>query len=149
MSGALLTVAIVVTALALAGGGFALLVSWLRKLKRETNAEVRRVLAEKPIALTEEMALCFGVESRGKFQLRGTGCLALTADEVLFVMWLPRREIRIPRSSITSIETPLSHLGKTQFTRLLRVRFATSEGNDDSVAWRVPNLDQWTAALRD
>ncbi len=95
----------------------------------------------------DDSANSFGVESRGAAQIRGNGCLALTADEVLFVMWLPLRELRISRDRITLVERARSHLGKRVGRPLLRVRFADDIGRDDSVAWLVRDLPAWEAAL--
>jgi hypothetical protein len=99
------------------------------------------------LELVDDSANSFGVESRGAAQIRGNGCLGLTADEVLFVMWLPRRELRIPRERISVVERARSHLGKTVGRPLLRVRFADEVGRDDSVAWLVGDLPAWEAAL--
>jgi hypothetical protein len=99
------------------------------------------------LELMDESANSFGLESRGVAQIRGNGCLALTADEVIFVMWLPRRELRIPRERISLVERAGSHLGKTVGRPLLRVRFADEIGRDDSVAWLVRDLLAWEAAL--
>jgi hypothetical protein len=68
---------------------------------------------DRELELMDDSANSFGVESRGVAEIRGNGCLALTADEVLFVMWPPRRELRISRERISVIERAGSHLGKS------------------------------------
>jgi hypothetical protein len=102
---------------------------------------------DRALELMDDSANSFGVESCGIAQIRGNGCLALTADEVLFVMWVPRRELRISRERISAVERAGSHLGKTVGRPLLRVRFADEVGRDDSVAWLVHDLPAWEAAL--
>ena len=94
-----------------------------------------------------ETVLGLGVESRGPAQMRGNGSLALLEDELLFVQWVPRRVIRIPRASITAVETPRTFLGKTLGSRLLAVSWRTPEGGQDRIAWKVGDLDAWLAAL--
>ena len=95
----------------------------------------------------DESANCFGVESAGVWQVRGNGCLAATDDEILFIMWLPRRELRISREWITAVERTRSHLGKTIGRELLRVRFTNRSGDPDAVAWHVKDLPAWEATL--
>ena len=94
-----------------------------------------------------ETVLGLGVESRGAAQVRGNGSLALLEDELLFVQWVPRRVTRIPRASITAVETPRAFLGKTMGSRLLAVSWRTPEGGQDRIAWKVRDLDAWLAAL--
>ncbi len=102
--------------------------------------------AERIVAI-DEAANSFGVESRGPWQIRGNGCMAASAEEVVFVMWVPRRTLRIPRDRITGVERASSHLGKTIGRPLLRVRFTDDDGQPDSVAWFVHDLPGWEAAL--
>ncbi len=119
----------------------------LRKRRGRIEAEVRGRLGEGSILAIDEAANCFGIESRGAFQIRGNGCLGVSHDQVLFIMWLPRREILIRRERITGIERARSHLGKTVGRELLRVRFINDSGIRDSVAWWVRDLASWEAVL--
>jgi hypothetical protein len=120
------------------------ILGWLR---RRAEARLRSMAGDRELELVDDSANSFGVESRGASQIRGNGCLGLTADEILFVMWLPRRELRIPRERISVVERARSHLGKTVGRPLLRVRFADEVGRDDSVALLVRDLPAWEAAL--
>lgn len=88
-----------------------------------------------------------GLESRGRAQVRGNGWLVLTADELRFRQWVPQRENRIPLAAVTAVETKRSWLGKTVGSRLLCVRWRTSDGSEDAMAWAVRDLDGWLAAL--
>ena len=118
-----------------------------RKTRERVAAAVRTRLGADRILLLEDGANSFGVESGGRWQIRGNGCLAATADEILFVMWFPRREVHIPRSHVTAVERARSHLGKTAGRNLLRVRFTNDDGRPDSIAWWVANLREWEALL--
>lgn len=89
-----------------------------------------------------------GLESRGRGQVRGTGTLALSVDELRFRQWVPRREVRVPLTDVTDIETPRWWLGKTVGRRLLCVRWRTEDGGEDAMAWEVPDLEAWLADLR-
>jgi hypothetical protein len=79
--------------------------------------------------------------------MRGTGTLALTAGELVFLMWLPRRELRIPRDAIESVETGHGLAGKWTGGELLHVRWR-SGATVDEAAWGVKDLGVWIAALR-
>ena len=88
-----------------------------------------------------------GLESRGPGQIRGNGWLVLTPDELRFRQWVPQRETRIPLATVTSVETKRSWLGKTVGSALLCVRWRTSDGTEDAMAWNVPDLEAWLAVL--
>jgi len=122
---------------------------FFRRMQRRVAAELRARLGEASILAIEERANGFGVESGGPFQVRGNGCLALTDDELVFLMWLPRRELRILRSAITGVERTRWHLGKTMGRELLRVRFQNEAGQSDSAAFLVGDLPMWEALLAD
>ena len=118
-----------------------------RKTRERVAQDVRARLGAGRVLLLEDGANSFGVESKGRAQIRGNGCLAATLDEILFVMWFPRREVRIARSAVTAVERAKSHLGKTVGRPLLRVRFTNDEGRPDSVAWWVADVSEWGALL--
>lgn len=110
-------------------------------MKARARRSARELLGEEPI-LVEESANYFGRRSAGRFQIRGNGCLALGEDQLVFVQWLPRRDLVIRRSAITAVDTVDSHLGKRVGRPLLRVAF-----DDDVAAWWVHDLDRWLATL--
>jgi hypothetical protein len=80
-------------------------------------------------------------------QGRGNGTLVLTDSELYFERWLPRKEFHVPLSTIQSIETPTSFLGKTNFRKLLKVDFRNDAGQNDAIAWLVPDLEGTKQAL--
>jgi hypothetical protein len=120
------------------------ILGWLR---RRVAAEARAELGEDRIRLLDDRANSFGVKSAGVTQIRGNGCLAATEEEVVFLMWLPRRWIRIPRDRITAVERVRTHLGKTIGASLLRLRYIDDSGKPDSIAWYVRDLPAWEAEL--
>lgn len=117
-------------------------VIWI--LKRRAN-RVRQRFPQ--AALVVPAANFFGQESRGTAQVRGNGTLILTDTELYFEQLVPRREFHIPLSSITAVETPRSHLGKSVGRPLLKVAYRDDEGNPDSIAWYVTNLDTVQSTL--
>ena len=96
----------------------------------------------------QEDANSLGVESAGKWQVRGNGNLALTKRELLFAQWVPNRVVRIPRSSILEVTTARSHLGKWIGRDLLKVVWTNDVGQEDSIALWVADLDGWLEALQ-
>ena len=108
-------------------------------LKKEADAWRRYPQARR----VDRAASFFGQQSRGPGQIRGNGTLILTESELIFEMWLPRREFRIPLASIESLENPKSFLGKSRFTPLLKVVFNDQQGSKDSMAWQVRDLSGW------
>lgn len=122
------------------------LVAWLRRLRDDALAELDQIAG--PTQRVDPTASCLGRTSAGLAQIRGNGCLGATDDALIFVQWLPRSILRIPRDAITSVETPRSHLGKRKGTELLRVSWR-HDGTSDSVAWAVRDLRGWLALLDD
>jgi hypothetical protein len=98
--------------------------------------------------LRESDANSLGVESAGRWQVRGNGNLALTEDELLFAQWVPNRLVRILRDSIVEVTTARSHLGKWIGRDLLKVVWTTDLGTQDSIGIWVRDLDGWLEALR-
>jgi hypothetical protein len=113
----------------------------LRNVARQKEASARE---RYPNARhIDRAASFFGQESRGVTQLRGNGTLLLTDSDLIFEMWVPNREFRIPLRSIQAIENPASFLGKSRFTPLLKVVYTNDQGTTDSMAWQVPDLSGW------
>ena len=119
----------------------------LKRLRRRAAEDVRTRLGAENIFVIDERANSFGIESKGVAQIRGNGCLAASDDELMFLMWLPRRELVIPRELVTGVDRVRSHLGKTIGRDLLKVSFTNSEGNPDSIAWYVSDIEAWESAL--
>lgn len=119
---------------------------FLRRLRRGGEERAAAALGDGDAVRTESVR-SFGVTSAGRGQVRGTGSLALGEDALVFAMWMPRREVRIPRTAITGVDTPRSHLGKTSGRRLLRVHWTTEAGEGDSIGLEVRDVDGWIAAL--
>jgi hypothetical protein len=82
-----------------------------------------------------------GQESRGAGQWRGNGTLVLTDEELYFKQWVSQSEFRIPLRAIQSLETPLSHLGKTTLRPLLKVNYINPQGERDSMAWSLADVE--------
>lgn len=119
---------------------------FLHGLRVRGQAALDRRFARSDVILSELMAQSYGEQSRGVTQARGNGALALTKDELFFMLYVPERELRIALASIEDVSNPRSHLGKTSGAKLLHVRFKRDAG-EDAVAWRVPDPEAWKAEL--
>ncbi|MCK4994108.1 MAG: hypothetical protein KAS13_03570 [Candidatus Omnitrophica bacterium] len=79
-------------------------------------------------------------------QIRGNGILVLAEGVLYFKMWAPAKELSIPFTSITGVETPKFFLGKSKMRPLLKVNFKNKDGNDDA-AWLLANMPHWQPAI--
>jgi hypothetical protein len=107
----------------------------------------RKHLEGLDLLLEEPGANSLGVESAGPRQVRGNGNLALTEEELLFAQWVPQRLVRIPRRSIVEVSQAKSHLGKWIGRPLLKITWTREDGEQDSIALWVRDLDRWIATL--
>jgi len=135
--GIALVIGIVLFFIVIFGGLLMILRSVARK--KEADAWGRYPQAHR----VDRAANFFGQQSRGVAQMRGNGTLILTNSDLIFEMWLPNREYRVPIESIESLEKPRSFLGKSRFTPLLQVIYRDQEGGRDSMAWQVRDLSGW------
>jgi hypothetical protein len=138
--GALLVVGLLIAAIVLP------LLSAVAKKRDEVASELRAELGDR-LELIEPQARSFGLASRGASQTRGNGCLALTADRIVFVQWLPKDRLEIERAAIVRVETARSHLGKATSIPLVRVTFRQGDGEEDAIAWQLAEPDRVLSAL--
>ncbi len=115
---------------------------------RNADAEREATIALGGDVLHSGAANFLGLQSRSRAQMRGTGHLAVSREEVVFVLLAPRRTVRIARAGITAVDTPRSHLGKSVLRPLLRIAFTAEDGRADVVAFDVGrSLAVWQEAL--
>jgi hypothetical protein len=120
---------------------------FLRNTARQRQASARERYPN--ARQIDRAASFFGQESRGVTQMRGNGTLVLTDSDLIFEMWVPSSEFRIPLSRIESLENPTSFLGKSRFTPLLKVVYTNDQGTRDAMAWQVPDLSGWMRHIND
>ena len=133
-------VAVVIIVLALAGLVVAVLLA--RRGAQRAAARVEERLEGLEVRRKAKANL-YGVASEGGGQVRGLGMLALTPDELVFVQFVPDRQIRIRRDRITAAAVGRTFLGKTSGRDLLMVTWG-----EDVAAWDVPDVTSWQSALR-
>jgi len=118
-----------------------------RKYLNRKSSEILSNYSEREILKKSLDANFFGLQTLGIGQLRGTGLLVLAERNIIFNLYIPKKEFRIPLKSIIRIESPKSHLGKTKSRRLLKIVFINNKGEEDSIAWDVGDLENWVLQL--
>ena len=119
----------------------------VKKLFQKRISEILDKFKDKDIIISQSNANFFGQQSRKSTQIRGNGVLILTAEDLYFEMWRPKRILQIPISSVLKIEITKSFLHKSVFRKLLKVVFTNQEGGEDAAAWWVTSLDKWIEEL--
>ncbi len=119
----------------------------VKKLFQTRINEILDGFKDKNIILSLNSANFFGQQSRKSTQVRGNGVLILTAEDLYFEMWRPKKILQIPISSVLKIEITKSFLHKSVFRKLLKVVFTNQEGEEDAAAWWVTSLDKWIEEL--
>ena len=119
----------------------------VKKLFQRRINEILDKFKDKSIILSSDNANFFGQQSRKSTQVRGNGVLILSAEDLYFEMWIPKKILQIPISSVLNIEITKSFLHKSAFRKLLKLIFTNQEGEEDAAAWWVTSLDKWIEEL--
>jgi len=119
----------------------------VKKLFQKRISEIMDEFKDKNIILSTNDANFFGQQSRKSTQVRGNGVLILTAEELYFEMWRPKKILQIPINSVLKIEITKSFMHKSVFRKLLKVVFTNQEGEEDAAAWWVTSLEKWIEEL--
>jgi hypothetical protein len=64
-------------------------------------------------------------------------------------MWIPKKEIKIPIDKMEKIEEVKSFLGKSKFRPLLKIGYIDENGQKNSAAWMVKNLQKWKSIINE
>ncbi|MFX1325345.1 MAG: hypothetical protein ACFE8N_10325 [Promethearchaeota archaeon] len=118
-----------------------------KKIFKKRIKEIHQKFVRKEVLIFDDMSNFFGQESLGVWKVRGNGLLILTDEELYFGMWKPQKEFSIPINSIIEITNPKSHMNKYILKPLLKVIFRNKEGESDSAAWYVSNLERWNKLM--
>ncbi|MFW9852582.1 MAG: hypothetical protein ACFFDS_06550 [Candidatus Thorarchaeota archaeon] len=120
----------------------------IRKIFKKRYNQILRSFEESQISLKATNPNFYGQFSLGRGQVRGNGVLILTADNLFFEMYFPKKKFTFPLKNIRSVDTVKSFLGKTQFRQLLQISFINDDGEEDSAAWLVKDLDVWLSRIK-
>ncbi len=115
----------------------------LRAKQDEVDESFRKRFAGKNIRFMDKYALYVAKQSDGYSHFRGIGYLVLTEDELYFERQLDRKIIIIPIGSIVKAERTKRLGGQSPGKMMLKVVFETQNGEQDAIAWKVKELEQW------
>ena len=115
---------------------------------RQVRAEGQKMLSEKfpggAPTLSSPSVNCFGIQSRGRWQVRGNGALAISPAGLWFRGVMNGLSLDLPLEQLRGVELVDSHLSKRVFGRkLLKIHFQGEQGAEDSVAFLVDNPGRW------
>ena len=116
---------------------------FLKRKQDEVKASFQRRFAGKKIQFMDKYALYVAKQSDKYSHFRGSGYLVLTKDELYFERQLDRKIIIIPTGSIVKAERTKRLGGQSLGKNLLKVVFETQDGEQDAIAWKVKELEQW------
>ena len=116
---------------------------FLKRKQDEVEASFQERFAGKKIQFMDKYALYVAKQSDGYSHFRGKGYLVLTEDELYFERQLDRKTIIIPIGSIVKAERTERLGGQSPGKMMLKVVFETQDGEQDAIAWKVKELEQW------
>ena len=116
---------------------------YLKRKQDEVKASIQKRFAGKTIQFMDKYALYVAKQSDGYSHFRGSGYLVLTKDELYFERQLDRKIIIIPIGSIVKVDRTKRLGGQSPGKMMLKVVFKTQDGEQDAIAWKVKELEQW------
>ena len=119
----------------------------LKRRQDAVKASIQKRFSGKNIQAMDKYALYVARQSGGYSHLRGTGYLVLTEDELYFERVLGREAIVIPIDSIVKVESTKRLGGQSPGRMMLKVVFETQDGEQDAIAWKVKELEQWIGEI--
>jgi hypothetical protein len=96
--------------------------------------------------LIEPRTTAMGVEPEEAGGLRGMVCLGLDRDELLAVTWVGGTQWRVPRASVTAVDTPADDPGQAA-KATITVTYSQPEGGDATAMFRLRDAADWLTAL--
>ena len=121
--------------------------AFLKRKQDEVKASFQRRFAGKKIQFMDKYALYVAKQSDKYSHFRGSGYLVLTEDELYFERQLDRKTIIIPIGSIVKAERTERLGGQSPGKMMLKVVFETKDGEQDAIAWKVKELEQWISEI--
>lgn len=97
------------------------------------------------IKVIEPRVVGFATDPEEAGGLRGQGCLALNDSDLMFVTTAGQREFRIPRSSITTVDTTGDP--RSDAKAMLAVTYTDATHGTVTASWRLGELPAWLDEL--
>ena len=116
----------------------------LRKREDEAIAAVKEQLGG--LDLIEPRTTAMGTEPEEAGGVRGMACLGLSDAELMAVTWAGRKTWRIPRASVTLVDSSSDDPGTTPKSTIT-VTYARPEGGEATAMFRLRDAADWLDAL--
>lgn len=127
---------------------YLLLLLIIGRVRRRADLIEASLRGEGVVRLTRK-ANFFGRSSHKYAEMKGNGVLALTTEDLVFIMLYPNREYRIPLRNIVKIEHPKCFRSRTVGKELLVVEYMEEQTGGDSIGILVPGPREWAGEIRD
>lgn len=108
-------------------------------------AACKDALGRDDIRVIEPRAVGFASDPEEAGGLRGQGCLAVNATDLMFVTTAGQKSYRIPRSAVTSVDTSGDPRSDEKAT--LIVTYTDSERGAVTASWRLVEVPAWLVEL--
>ena len=123
----------------------AVVITFIRHIKAKRLDRLKELYPEEAI-LFDKSANFSGFSSKRGKQIRGNGILALYKTEIVFIMWLPAKEVIIPLSAIKKVDTVRMHAGRWLIYPQLHIIYEI-DGKTEGVAWATNHINEWVDTL--
>ncbi len=120
---------------------------FLKKRQDALEVNYQKRFSGKNIRYLDKSAVLKAQESDGYSQTQGMGYLVLTDEELYFEMGLLNKVISISTASIIKVGQTKRLLGVGTLRAMLKIEFKDSNGNNDSIALHVKELELWKKAI--
>lgn len=107
-----------------------------------------KIKGQKVIMPTEHI-MFRAVESSGYSQTSGMGYIALTQDCLYFELALLDLVITVPTTKLQGAEFVRRLKGVSPIRKMLRIMFINENGDDDSIAINVKDMEHWKNTISD
>ena len=132
--------------------GTSLLVWFFYFLWRRQNLILERVegkISGQKVIMPTEHIMFRAVESSGYSQTSGMGYIALTENFLYFELVLLDLVITVPTTRLQGAEFVRRLKGVSPIRKMLRIMFTNENGEDDSIAINVKEMEHWKNAISD
>ncbi len=123
-----------------------LLTIFIQATRRRVDQRIRTTLTDAPKRLETPSARFLGFLSGTGEQLKGSGSLVLTDNQLLFFQALPPHNLTLPLAAVREATTVSTYQKKNYSRPILKVTFSTHHGQD-AAAWVIPDPEPWISAL--
>ena len=106
----------------------------------------RKIRGQKVIMPTEHI-MFRALESSGYSQTSGMGYIAVTEDFLYFELALLDLVISIPTPKLQGAEFTYRLKGVSPGRKMLRIMFTNEDGEDDSMAINVKDMEHWKTVI--